>query len=68
MTRLRDEGRAYAARLKEDGVQVDVACYPGQPHGFINYGFPAARTALAGIGDWLEARFDEAQPAIGQQS
>ena len=64
---LRDEGRAYAARLQEDGVEVDEACYPGQPHGFINYGFPAAGAALATIGGWLEGRFDAAQPAIRQQ-
>ncbi len=64
---LRDEGRAYAARLQEDGVEVDQACYPGQPHGFINYGFPAAGAALATIGGWLGTRFRAAQPAIGQQ-
>jgi acetyl esterase len=64
---LRDEGRAYAARLQEDGVEVDEVGYPGQPHGFINYGFPAAGAALATIGGWLEARFAAAQPAIRQQ-
>ena len=42
---LRDEGRAYAGRLRADGVDVDEVCYPGQPHGFVNFDFPAASLA-----------------------
>ena len=60
---LRDEGRAYAARLRDDGVAVDEICYPGQPHGFINFGFPAASSAFAHIGSWLQAAFRSAAPA-----
>jgi acetyl esterase len=52
---LRDEGRAYAARLRDDGVDVDEVCYPGQPHGFVNFDFPAARLAFEHIGSWLRA-------------
>jgi acetyl esterase len=52
---LRDEGRAYANRLREDGVVVDEVCYPGQPHGFINFEFPAADPAFEHIGAWLRA-------------
>lgn len=52
---LRDEGRAYAARLREDGVDVDEVCYPGQPHGVINHGFPAATPAWDRIGGWLRS-------------
>ena len=50
---LRDEGRAYAARLRADGVDTEEMCLPGQPHGFINHGFPAADTAFERIGAWL---------------
>jgi acetyl esterase len=53
---LRDEGRAYAARLRDDGVEVDEVCYPGQPHGFVNFGFPAAAEAFDRIGSWVRAR------------
>ena len=52
---LRDEGRAYATRLREDGVEVDEVCYAGQPHGFVNFDFPAARLAFDRIGTWLRA-------------
>jgi acetyl esterase len=52
---LRDEGRAYAARLRADGVPVDEICYPGQPHGFVNHGYPAAEKAWEVIGDWVRS-------------
>jgi acetyl esterase len=54
---LRDEGRAYAARLRDDGVDVTERCYAGQPHGFLNFGFPAAADAYELVGTWLRARF-----------
>jgi acetyl esterase len=50
---LRDEGRHYAARLREAGVPTDEVCYPGQPHGFLNMMFPAAEAAFAHLGEWL---------------
>jgi acetyl esterase len=50
---LRDEGRAYAGRLRDDGVEVDEVCFAGQPHGFLNFGFPAATDAYAHIGTWV---------------
>lgn len=53
---LRDEGRAYAARLRADGVDVEEVCYPGQPHGFVNFEFPAADGAFERIGTWVRSR------------
>ena len=54
---LRDEGRAYAERLRQDDVDVDEVCYRGQPHGFINFDFPAAAAAHEHIGAWIRSRF-----------
>lgn len=62
---LRDEGRAYAARLRADGVEVDEICYPGQPHGFINFGFPAAGLAFGQTGAWLRRTFERARTVDG---
>jgi len=58
---LRDEGRLYARRLQDDGVEVEELCYSGQPHGFINFQLPAAEEAFGRIGPWLRAVF--ARPA-----
>ena len=58
---LRDEGRAYGERLRADGVDVDEVCYPGQPHGFVNFGFPAAALAFERAGGWLRHTFDQAR-------
>jgi len=57
---LRDEGRAYAARLRDAGVEVDEVCYPGQPHGFVNFNLPAAAEAFERIGAWLPPVFERA--------
>ena len=35
---LRDEGDAYARRLREAGVRVDTICYGGMIHGFVPRG------------------------------
>jgi acetyl esterase len=53
---LRDEGRAYANRLRDEGVETEELTSPGQPHGFMNLDFPAAAPAFARIGDWLRSR------------
>lgn len=52
---LRDEGRAYAERLREAGVQVDHRQYDGQIHGFLGDPdrYPAADVALRHLADRL---------------
>ena len=60
---LRDEGRAYAARLRAAGVATDEVCYPGQPHGFVNFEFPAATEAFARIGSWTRELLGVTQQA-----
>jgi acetyl esterase len=35
---LRDEGDAYARKLREAGVRVDAVCYGGMIHGFMPMG------------------------------
>ena len=57
---LRDEGRLYAARLREAGVDAEDVCYPGQVHGFMNHMHPAAADAYERIGTWVRARFERA--------
>jgi acetyl esterase len=56
---LRDEGRAYAQRLRADGVPTVDLCYPGQPHGFMNLMFPAAGPAYEQIGSWARDRLGQ---------
>ncbi|MFN8025488.1 MAG: alpha/beta hydrolase [Acidimicrobiia bacterium] len=55
---LRDDGRAYAQLMRDGGVEVDEVCYPGQPHGFVNFDLPAAADAHAKIGSWLRDHLD----------
>ena len=57
---LRDEGRLYAGRLRDAGVDVEEVCFAGQPHGFVNFQLPAAAEAFERIGAWLRAVFARA--------
>jgi acetyl esterase len=52
---LRDEGRAYADRLREEGVDVEEICVAGQPHGFLNFDLPAAAPAYEQVGGWVRS-------------
>ncbi|MFC4707694.1 alpha/beta hydrolase [Paraburkholderia caffeinitolerans] len=49
---IRDDGLAYAGRLREAGVPVELLHYAGQFHGFLNFNgvLRAARDALDRIG------------------
>jgi len=44
---LRDEGKAYADRLREAGNEVSYFCYPGMVHGFISFGWLGTQTSAA---------------------
>jgi acetyl esterase len=63
---LRDEGKAYADRLRGAGVDVVYACYPGMIHAFMTMGkvMPAAQDAIRECAAALAAAF--ATPGRGR--
>ncbi len=56
---LRDEGEAYAARLREAGVAVQLKRYDGMIHGFFGMGnlIDQARTAVDDVASALQSAF-----------
>ena len=61
---LRDQGEAYAARLREAGVDAVTWRYDGMPHGFLGWqaSLDDARRALAEICSDVKRRFATAGP------
>lgn len=56
---LRDEGEAYAARLRDAGVAVQLKRYDGMIHGFFGMGavIDQARTAVDDVAATLQSTF-----------
>jgi acetyl esterase len=57
---LRDQGEAYARRLADEGVQVELSRYPGMAHGFFTMvgTVDASRAAIEQAASRLRAWFD----------
>ena len=66
---LRDEGQAYAERLRAAGIDVTQVCYPGMSHGFLSFGWLGSATpaAFAQIRHSL-ARFSAGRSATAEKT
>ena len=55
---LRDEGRAYAKRLQDDGVETVLDEVPGVLHGFFSLqGLSEGKAAMKRVAQWLSPRW-----------
>ncbi|MEJ2417020.1 MAG: alpha/beta hydrolase [Exilibacterium sp.] len=55
---LRDEGEAYARRLREEGVEATLTRYKGVDHAFVGFTGPSQehRQAIAEIAAWIKSK------------
>jgi acetyl esterase len=62
---LRDEGQAYAERLRAAGVEVVSREYPGQIHAFVSLtkAIPEGLACTWEIADWARRRLGAPGPA-----
>jgi acetyl esterase len=63
---LRDQGKAYADKLKAAGVSVQYKCYPGQIHSFMGFAVTQYSTdvgfqALAEVGQQVQEHYSTKQ-------
>jgi acetyl esterase/lipase len=66
---LRDQGEAYARRLADEGVRVELSRYPGMAHGFFTMigTVGASRAAIAQAGSRLREWFDDGGSVTAQE-
>jgi acetyl esterase len=66
---LRDQGEAYARRLAQEGVQVELSRYPGMAHGFFTMigTVDASRAAIARAASRLREWLDNGGGAAAQR-